>query len=215
MVSCSEIQLLLGPFDDGELEPHEMQDVALHIVTCRDCNAALEDYRALGVALRNTVRPPAVDLTPAVLARLEAMPRPWRHRVRAFIESFGRIGTAIEVVSLAAVTAVLTVVIANPAVQKLVKGPTHDSPPLLTSSLPRPVAPIAFARTSSPARRMTPAVASSTPVNQFAATEPPEVQSASAMQDLAAELGAGDSQSVAVWNEPNTHTTVVWVPDQP
>jgi hypothetical protein len=34
-------------------------------------------------------------------------------------------------------------------------------------------------------------------------------------QELISQLGGGDSPSVAVWNEPRTGTTVVYIPDQP
>ena len=48
MPTCDQVKLLLGAFDDGELEPHEMEDVAFHVVGCTACKATLDDYRSLG-----------------------------------------------------------------------------------------------------------------------------------------------------------------------
>ena len=52
MARCDDIKLLLGPFEDGELEPHEMQEVARHVVACTACDGELADYRTLGLAMR-------------------------------------------------------------------------------------------------------------------------------------------------------------------
>lgn len=197
MVSCSAIQLLLGPFDDGELEPHEMEDVALHVVSCTECKAALEDYRYLGVALRRVSTVPVVDLGPAVMARIEAIPIPWSRRIREFIGSFGRIGTAVEVMSVAAVTALLTVMVMNPAAQHLING--HNS---RSQANQEPG--------NKPGVQPTLSLIQPTPSGELAS-----VRDAQTMQELVSQMGAGDSPSVAVWNEPKTNTTVVWVPDQP
>src|SRR5215472_13621238 len=90
MPACDQVKLLLGPFDDGELEPHEMEDVALHIVSCSACTAALNDYRSLGVALRDCIGQPIVDgLTAAVLKRIDQIPHPWGKRWRYYLEDFG------------------------------------------------------------------------------------------------------------------------------
>jgi hypothetical protein len=199
MVSCSEIQLLLGPFDDAELEPHEMEDVALHVVSCGDCKVTLEEYRALGVALRDTVTIPQIDLAPSVVAKLEAIPVPWSRRIRDFIVGLGSIGTAIEVMSVAAATAVITLVIAGPVVQRFRGGVVVGNGSNIS---------IADSREASKPPLMP--TAHTTPASAYPFQDNANVS----MQELVSELGAGDSPSVAVWNEPKTNTTVVWVPDQ-
>ena len=44
MARCEEMTLLLGPFEDGELEPHEMQEVARHLAGCPACETELAGY---------------------------------------------------------------------------------------------------------------------------------------------------------------------------
>src|SRR5579864_267534 len=117
MSSCGDIRLLLGPFDDGELEPHEMEDVALHVVGCGECKAELEGYRALGVALRDVVAVPPLDgFAQAVTARLMPRRPALRARVQEWWNSFGRLGSVIEFAGVAAAAAVLTLLVAGPDV---------------------------------------------------------------------------------------------------
>ena len=41
-MNCGEIERLLGPYRDGELDPERRADVAAHQRNCEDCRAALE-----------------------------------------------------------------------------------------------------------------------------------------------------------------------------
>ncbi len=78
MARCEDMRLLLGPFEDGELEAHEMQEVARHVVGCADCDGELADYRKFAVSLRSFATTP--DLTgfrTAVVARIDDLPVPF------------------------------------------------------------------------------------------------------------------------------------------
>src|SRR5579859_3292053 len=115
MALCDEMRLLLGPFDDGELEPHEMEEVAFHVVGCVGCKSALDDYRSLGVALRDVVTVPALDHFAAdVAARIDHTWIPLRVRLGRLRDAFRRLGSVVEIVAVAAATAVVTLMVAEP-----------------------------------------------------------------------------------------------------
>jgi anti-sigma factor RsiW len=121
MSTCDQVRLLLGPFDDGELEPHEMEDVALHVVSCEACKAALEDYRFLGVALRDCAPQPAINgFTAAVLTRIDQLPQPlwrrWRHYLDVLAE---HVGGTVSLVAAGAFAALLTSWLVTPYAQHL------------------------------------------------------------------------------------------------
>src|SRR5438132_11463579 len=122
MPACDQVRLLLGPFDDGELEPHEMEEVALHVVTCAACKTALEDYRLLGVALRDCMPQPSVDgFKNAVLKRIEEVPQPLRLRMRRLLDSLAEhLGADVALVGAGAFAALLTVWVVTPYARLLV-----------------------------------------------------------------------------------------------
>jgi len=220
MASCGEIRLLLGPFDDGELEPHEMEDVAFHVVGCGECKAELEDYRALGVALRDVVTVPPLDhFVQAVTLRLEPRRIPLRVRLADWWDSLGRLASVIEFGGVAAATAVLTMLIAGPDVRQFVTR--RDARPVVIASAgatARPAAARARANGAAGAAPQLAAVGGEsgvTDANLASVVDQGKVKAASDMQEMLSDLGAGQSPSVAVWNEPRTDTTVVWVPDLP
>lgn len=129
MPACDQVKLLLGPFDDGELEPHEMEDVALHVVRCGACKAALDDYRSLGVALRDCALQPAIDgFTAAVLKRIDQLPQPlwrrWRHYLDVLAE---HVSGTVPLVAAGAFAALLTAWLVTPYAQHLL----HHSPNLV------------------------------------------------------------------------------------
>ena len=126
MPACDEVKLLLGPFDDGELEPHEMEDVALHVVSCTACKAALEDYRSLGVALRDCSPKLEVEgFTAAVLKRIDQIPRPLRIRLRHYLDDFAvHLRGVVPLVAAGALAALLTGWFVTPYAQRLL----HHSP---------------------------------------------------------------------------------------
>ena|SRR3984893_16158011 len=120
MPACDQVKLLLGPFDDGELEPHEMEDVALHVVNCGACKVALDDYRSLGVALRDWVPRPAIDgFTAAVLKRIDQIPQPLWIRGKYYLEALAEhIGATASLVAAGAFAALLTAWLVTPYAQR-------------------------------------------------------------------------------------------------
>ena len=217
MTSCGEIQLLLGPFEDGELEPHEMEDVALHVVTCGGCKEALEDYRALGVGLRDAVTVPPLDgFAQTIIGRLRRRRVPLRIRVGRWREPLARLASLVEFASVAAATAILTMLIAGPDIRQFVAR--KDTRQLVTAAA-NPVIANPTARhvlaTTQPEAPSAAHVALVAPDQNLAnLIDETKLKAAGEMQEMMSEMGAGQSPAVAVWNEPNTHTTVVWIPDQ-
>jgi anti-sigma factor RsiW len=127
MLACDRVRLLLGPFEDGELEPHEMEDIAFHVVTCPPCKSALEDYRSLGVALRDSFRLPAAeDFTQAVLQKIEQRRHPLWRRFSGYLDGLAeRVGAAIAITALATVAAVAALVTLSPYPKRLLH---HSNP---------------------------------------------------------------------------------------
>jgi anti-sigma factor RsiW len=120
MSACDQVKLLLGPFDDGELEPHEMEDVAFHVTACAMCKATLDDYRSLGVALRDCISQPAVDgFTSAVLTRIHQFRQPlwkrWWSSVNTLAE---HAGSALSFAVAGALAALITLWLVTPYVHR-------------------------------------------------------------------------------------------------
>lgn len=206
MSDCEHIKLLLGPFDDGELEPHEMEDVALHIVECAECKSALEDYRALGVALRGIAPHPSLaGFAEAVQGRIQRI-RPSiivriRRRFGALAES---LGAAAAMGSVAAAAAVLTAMVVTPYARQVVR---HDAPSQNLAMMPQPP----DVRPTKVALSPQPSIGANEDVAQML---DPQNDAAQNSEAVISQLEA-DSPSVALWNEPQTKTTVIWVPNQP
>jgi hypothetical protein len=199
MALCDEIRLLLGPFEDGELEPHEMEDVAFHVVGCAGCKRALDDFKSIGVALRDISPQPGLDsFADSVISRIERIKVPLGVRLERYIDRFAEhLGSAGAIGSIAAAAAVLTIMLVTPYARQLVKGANHDK-----SS----VAEIAAVPTQTQIANQ-----SSSNVNQIARGESAgNTDSPPVISRLEA-----NSPSVAVWSEPQNGTTVIWVPDQP
>src|SRR6266851_7597036 len=127
MPACDQVKLLLGPFDDGELEPHEMEDVALHVVSCGACKVALDDYRSLGVALRDCVRQPSVEgFTAAVLKRIDQLPQALVMRWRRYLAPLAEhVGASLSLVAAGAFAALVTVWLVTPFADRLVHRSPH------------------------------------------------------------------------------------------
>jgi anti-sigma factor RsiW len=196
MAECSEIALMLGAFEDGELAPHEYQSVALHLAQCERCTAELADYSAIGRELRTAVAEPALaGFAAGVMRRIESLPVPLSTRVSRFISRLSdQFGAGLGMATAAAAAAILTVILASPFARNFTRSP--GAMPQLAS---RQIAKVE----NSP--------------------EQPPVQLASAPADI--NTAAEDSQavisrleseipSVAVWSEPQNDTTVIWLPDQ-
>ena len=218
MALCDEMRLLLGPFDDGELEPHEMEEVAFHVVGCVGCKSALDDYRSLGVALRDVVTLPALDsFAPAIAARIDLTWVPLSARLGRLREAFGNLGSVFEIVGVAAATAVITLIVAAPYARQFIGGasPVASSDRVARASAPMRAAanPVTLAKVDLPhTDNIAENRAADHPASNSADSDEAAIHES---QELVSQLGGGDSRSVAVWNEPHTGTTVVWVPDQP
>jgi anti-sigma factor RsiW len=229
MAQCSEIELLLGPFTDGELEPHEMEEVALHVVACRNCKTALDDYHALGVTLRGAVAPSElVGFSAAVQDRIQQFRVPLHTRIKRPFDWLGeRMGTAFAMGAAAAVAAVITAVVVTPYAGRIsnalrqasgnVSVASRDRS-LPTASVPEQRRPAQEVAASSHPRNSVGAAPSqpndSTLANEGDGAPQAEETVAADSQAIISRLEA-DSPSVAVWSEPRTDTTVIWVPDQP
>lgn len=212
MALCSKIRLLLGPFDDGELGPHEMEEVAFHLVECPECKAALDDYRSLGEALRTFAPVPSLEgFAQTITTRLEPSHRRWRAGLTDFWASLGAFGSALQVAGVAAVAAIITLMVVEPYTQRL--NFNHGS----TSSPATQIARIEPAPLT--ARAVTPqadraAVNASANEDTLGEIRHADATASRESEELLSELGGGPGPSVAVWNEPRTDTTVIWVPDQ-
>lgn len=219
MARCEDIGLLLGAFEDAELEPHEMQEVARHVVGCAACEAELAEYRQLGVALRGAM--PLADLSGfsrAVAARLERTPLPFRTRVRNYFgglaENFGQ---ALAGGVAAAAIAIITAVLITPYARQFMLDRHHAIYADRIASA-KPIS-VAGQRLASAAAPLAPAIAPQPVLGAADANVQPVDSHATASgksrpSAVISRLEA-DSPSVAVWSEPENDTTVIWVPDQP
>jgi hypothetical protein len=237
MAQCNEIELLLGPFTDGELEPHEMEEVALHVVACRNCKAALDDYRALGVTLRGAIAlPELAGFSTTVQERIQQFRVPLHIRIKRPFDWFGeRMGTAFAMGAAAAVAAIVTAVVVTPYAGRISEALRQASgnasvanrdTSAPTASVPEQRKPAQEVAASSQPRNSVGAAPSQPNAsaianeghgaNQNSVANEPEAEEtvAADSQAIISRLEA-DSPSVAVWSEPRTDTTVIWVPDQP
>jgi anti-sigma factor RsiW len=124
MAQCSEIAPLLGAFEDSELQPHEMQEVARHLASCKVYEEALAGYSTVGRLLRDAAPVPALDgFAMAVQARIERLRPPLRERLGRWFETQReRFGSAAAMAFAMAVAALLTVVITSPFARNLIAG---------------------------------------------------------------------------------------------
>src|SRR5579862_9062873 len=120
MKDCEQIAPLLGAFQDGELDPQEMRDVARHLAMCKACEAEMADYGMLGDQLRKVITVPPLDgFAAGVNARLDAMRPSFGERVGAFFEALNqRWAAAFAMVSMAGAVAVVTALVLTPYLQR-------------------------------------------------------------------------------------------------
>lgn len=189
MADCSEISLMLGPFEDGELEPNEMQEVARHLASCKLCEKILHEYNLLGRELRGLLTSPSLEgFAEAVNARIQDLQVPWRARLERSFGSFkNSLTAAVAMGTLTAAVAILTAILVTPYVQHRI-GHNARVPSLAKLERIEQQAP------------------------QVAAAD-----LASAAQDSHAIISRLEAEmpSVAVWSEPQNDTTVIWLPEQP
>ena len=189
MVQCKEIAPLLGPFEDGELQPHEMQEVARHLASCENCEKDLAGYSTLGRLLRDATPPAPLDgFAMAVQARIEQLHPPLRVRLGRWFETQReRFGNGAGVAFAMAAAAILTVVVTTPFARNMI-------------GVGNRVAQVAQRDTSALARNV---VRSPAALASAASGEPGTIIS---------KLETSNPD-VAVWSEPSQDTTVIWLPD--
>jgi anti-sigma factor RsiW len=196
MAECGEISMMLGAFEDSELEPNEMQEVAFHLARCATCTGTLADYSTLGRDLRAiTVTPVLAGFSSAVVARIERLHQPLTTRIaRFFRRQLESVGSGIAWGGAVAAAAVVTIILMTPYAQQFAgRGLPSTSP-------------------------ITPVVAEALPAaNQVAVADSGPTEPTMADNDSHADISRLESEnrSVAVWSEPRRDTTVIWLPDQP
>ncbi len=192
MAECNQISLMLGAFEDQALEPNEYQEVAYHLARCDNCTAELADYATIGRELRTLFEEPSLDgFKASVMRRIDRIPVPLGVRISRWFSRAGeQLSTGFALAAGAAVAAVLTAILATPFFARTLHHPAYD------------VASLEHAAVSAPA-----AVAS--------VAGPADL--ADVADDSHAVISRLESEipSVAVWSEPKTDTTVIWLPDQP
>jgi Putative zinc-finger len=230
MADCSEISLLLGAFEDGELEPHEMQDVAYHLARCDSCTGAIAGIGELGRELRAAVTLPSLDgFTEAVMKRIDNLPQPFWARISNFFsQTSERLSSGFAMGAAMAAVAAITTVIVTPYAQhfaaripatplrmaaaKIVPSSTNATPLEIASAIPQ-----------GSAVKLSDATTDGLPVRELDSVThdgpdemPREFASAMLDDDSHADISKleSDIPDVAVWSEPQDHTTVIWLPDQ-
>jgi anti-sigma factor RsiW len=189
IAQCSEIAPLLGAFEDDELQPHEMQEVARHLAGCKACEETLAGYSTLGRLLRDAAPVPSLDgFAMAVQARIERLRPPLRVRLGRWFEiQRERFGSGVTMAFAMAAAAILTVVITSPFARNLIGAGSHDTKV---------------------------AVRGARALARDAAKLPAELAAASSEPSTIISKLETSNPDVAVWSEPSQDTTVIWLPDQ-
>lgn len=194
MADTAHVSLMLGPFEDRELEPHEYQEVAFHLARCEECRAELADYGAIGRELRTLpVDLPLDGFKDAVMRRIDGLPVPLGVRLRRLFDRIGGLfPSGLGMAVAGAVAAAITVVLVTPYAQLAM----HQA------------APIHEIAKAEPGLALRPGVQTA---HHEIARESGEVGEES--EAVISKLES-DIPSIAVWNEPQMSTTVIWLPDQ-
>ena len=197
MAECGEIGMMLGAFEDSELEPNEMQEVAFHLARCESCTGILAEYSTLGRGLRSViVEPQLAGFSSAVIARIDNLPQPILSRIeRFFRRQMESVSSGLAWGGAVAAVAIITIVLMTPYVQQVANRRTPSSATVAEAS--HDVVPAANEIASS----------AGSPANEPAMAD----------DDSHADISRLESpnHSVAVWSEPRRDTTVIWLPDQP
>jgi anti-sigma factor RsiW len=208
MKDCEQITPLLGAFQDGELEPHEMQDVARHLATCKSCEEELADYSAIGLQLREAITiPPLTGFAAGVDRRIAALQPPLRQRIGSFFESLNqRWAAAFAMVSMAGAVAVITALVLTPYLRHNMGTSAQDASMAKAESAAAPT--LASTSTDQETARML--VPNDDESEQLASS--PDVNPG----DSEAIIKRLESQipTTAVWSEPKNGTTVIWLPSE-
>ena len=194
MADCGEIGMMLGAFEDSELEPNEMQEVAFHLARCESCTSVLADYSTLGRNLRSiTDAPSLAGFSNAVIARVDRLPQPVLTRIERFLRrQLDSVGAGFAWGGAVAAAAIVTIILMTPYAEQFAN------------------------RSGTPATSVATADHAAAPAsNQLASATADEPTMAD--NDSHADISRLESEnhSVAVWSEPRRDTTVIWLPDQP
>ncbi len=195
MADCSQISLMLGAFEDQELEPHEYQEVAFHLARCERCSAELADYATLGRELRTLSADLPLDgFKNAVMHRIEQLPVPFSVRIQRIFDSVSELFPAGLGMALAgAIAAAITVVVVTPYAQ------------------------VAFNHSARVGELASAQRALTSADDQVAAAQHQAAEDVAEVEEephaIISKLES-DIPSVAVWSEPRMDTTVIWLPDQ-
>lgn len=187
---CDEIAPLLGPFQDGELLPHLMKEVARHLAGCPGCEATLADFATLGGLMRESAPEPVLDgFAAAVHARIQALRPPLRVRLGGWLEAQrGRLGNGVSLGFAMAAAAILTVVITTPLARNMLGAGNHVTRVAMRDAR-------ALKRGATKSFGALASAASGEPSTIISKLET-------------------SNPDVAVWSEPSQDTTVIWLPDQ-
>jgi len=194
MAECDEIGMMLGAFEDSELERNEMQEVAFHLARCESCTGILADYSTLGRNLRSAAaEPPLAGFSSAVVARVDRLPQPVLTRIARFLRrQADSVGSGLAWGGAAAAIAVVTVILMTPYAEQFADRGPHSA--------------TSIAKTEHEA---------ATAVNQVAEATASEPTMADNNSHADISRLESENHSVAVWSEPRRDTTVIWLPDQP
>ena len=194
MADCGEIGMMLGAFEDSELEPNEMQEVAFHLARCETCTSVLADYSTLGRNLRSiTDAPSLAGFSNAVIARVDRLPQPVLARIERFLRrQLDSVGAGFAWGGAVAAAAIVTIILMTPYAEQFANRGAMPATSVATAQ-----------HGAAPA---------SNQLAQATAEEP-----TMADNDSHADISRLESEnhSVAVWSEPRRDTTVIWLPDQP
>ncbi len=194
MAECGEIGMMLGAFEDSELEPNEMQEVAFHLARCESCTGILADYSTLGRDLRSIAPEPSLaGFSGAVIARVDRLPQPVLTRIARYLRrQADSVGSGLAWGGAAAAVAVLTIILMTPYAEQFANRGPHSATSIATAEHEAAMA-----------------------ENQVAGSSTSEPTMAD--NDSHADISRLESEnhSVAVWTEPRRDTTVIWLPDQP
>lgn len=193
MAECGEISLMLGAFEDSELEPNEMQEVAFHLARCESCTGILADYSTLGRDLRLVAAEPSLaGFSNAVIARVDRLPQPVLARIERFIRrQWDSVGSGIAWGGAVAAAAIMTIILMTPYAEQFANR---------------------SAKSNTSVAAVEPGVPAANQVAQATANEPTMADNNSHADISRLE---SENHSVAVWSEPRRDTTVIWLPDQP
>ena len=192
MAECGEISMMLGAFEDSELEPNEMQEVAFHLARCESCTGVLADYSTLGRDLRSFAAEPSLaGFSNAVIARVDRLPQPVFTRIERYLRrKLDNVGSGMAWGGAVAAVALMTIFLMTPLAQQLANRSQHST--VVAKAAPEAAAPAP---------------------NEVARADEPTMADNDSHADISRLESA--NHSVAVWSEPRKDTTVIWLADQP